>query len=83
MNPQFDDTAPSYSRWMQDGTEYVRSTAEWCDRCAEALCALLPTMPPSDAQQLAEEWSLDIYLRGSSPALVAEDLHEDAALLEN
>lgn len=82
MDTQFVETTPHYSRWMQDGAEYVRSNAEWCARCARALHALLPTVPLEVAFELAQEWGLDDTIRACSPELVAEDRHEDAATLE-
>ena len=75
MDTQFDDTIPYYSRWDQDDDEYVRSSADWCARCARALSEMSPELSVEQALELAQELSLDDTLRTCPPELVAEDLH--------
>lgn len=82
MDSQFEETTPYYSRWSQDGAEYIQSNAEWCARCAKSLIALRPMLCFEEAFELAQEWSLDDNMRCCAPEALAADMHEDAVTLE-
>jgi len=75
MNTSFDQTRPGHSRFDADGSEYVRSSLDWCARCSKRLVGLDPSLGASDALDLAHELSLDAKRRLRTPEDAAEDHH--------
>ncbi len=74
MDSSFESTSPRVSRWDQNGSEYVASNAQWCERFAVRLASLRPELSLDEASHIAAEISLDDTVRALSPELAVEDL---------
>lgn len=78
----FDRTAPTPSRWDQQGAEYVRDNAEWVARCAMRMTQFRSDLNLAQAHDLAQELSLEDNLRARSPELVGESMTVDTQSLK-